>query len=184
MNDETLEIIYRTDIADLKEVYDSEMDVDSILDDTLQLEMKELDTIVIDALSRKKYFDYLCLQLQAIKFLKESENLLEEYTIEEFTEIEEVSIDSSLIKWNRKKGEFYFFMDALEESKCISFLEKSKTEATEQIARCFGLELAPSWQRTKSDKDKAKLNFPNLGNIEISNIAINKNCSWDRGKDI
>ena len=75
MNEETIEIIYRTDIADLKEVYNAELDIDSLLDDALQLEMKELDTIVIDILSRKKYFDYLCLQLKTIKFLKESENL-------------------------------------------------------------------------------------------------------------
>lgn len=157
MSEETLEIIYRTDIADLKEVYNAELDIDSVLDDALQLEIKEIDTIVIDILSRKKYFDYLCLQLETVKFLEESENLLEDYVIEEeYMEVEEVVIDSSLVKWNRKKGEFYFFMDSLVESGIISLTEISKKDATEQIARCFGLELADSWQRTKSDEYKAE----------------------------
>lgn len=66
MNEDTLEIIYRTDNADLKEVYNVEMDIDSLIDNTLKLKMKELDTIVIDLLPCKKHFDDLSLKYEAI----------------------------------------------------------------------------------------------------------------------
>jgi hypothetical protein len=119
----------------------------------LNLDIDGIERAVVIVKARKQFFKYLKHEIE--KMRNPTSNLKGDQIIE-YEKLESNTIDKTLVKWNRKKGEFYFFMDSLVESGIISITNTSKKEATEQIARSFGLELADSWQRTKSDEYKAE----------------------------
>jgi hypothetical protein len=169
LSDETFEIIHESELLEMIELSNEQIDVSTILDETLKLEVRELDKIIVDVLSRKRYFEFLAGELETFNTLQQPYIPFDSYLFEEnLPAIEQAEFDSSMIKWNRLNGDFYFFIDALEQSKVISFTENNKTVAVEQIARCFGLELASSWETSKSDDyKKENIKYLDCGKTSI-----------------
>lgn len=166
LGEDTINLIYELEFASLRAMEDADVDVDSIMDETLKIEMKEMDIVVVDILAQKQYYDYLVKELE--KF-NESLNYVEiQEAVEDNSDLETTHYDSSLVKWNRLIGDFYFLIDAMEHANIISYKNKNKNRATEQLANCFGIELASSWSSSRnSDYNKEISDFLDFGKTSI-----------------
>jgi hypothetical protein len=163
ISEESLEIINRSDFARFNEFVNYELDYDSFMDEVTSLDVKKMAFDIIDLLAQKKYYFFLLAEYNLLSSTITTSIYSNFDSIEDpINLIEHVTIDSSLIKWNKKKGDFYFLIDALEEGGFISYTGINKTEGMHQLARCLGIELAKNWQSTRTNLYKEeKIQFDN-----------------------
>jgi hypothetical protein len=163
ISEDTFEIVNQSYFARINEFVNYELEYDSYMDEVTKLGLKRIAFTIMDLLSDKKYFYFLQSEYKILFSQISSPFIIENKTIDNTNDIIELeTIDSSLIKWNKKKGEFYFLIDALEEGGFISYTGINKTEGMHQLARCLGIELSKNWQSTRTNLYKEeKIQFDN-----------------------
>lgn len=129
----------------------------------LNLDLDAIERAVAIVMARKRFLEYLRLEIEKLKATFSGQPAKE---IEGTNEPETI-YDSSLVKWRRQKGEFYYLLDAMIESGIIETSESNKKVATEQLARCLGLELAKTWQQSRSDEYKSERPLLDNGKTDI-----------------